>query len=758
MLDITCIKEDTCPQASIGELIETLHKDGPVNREVIQALTYYKLFHPDVFKSFESKVLSVLGLFYKDENPTDLYSFLLAGIGRENKKRFGEWLTPVQASVRLAVEENRYTSISAPTSAGKSFSLRDYIFEQEEDSVIVVPSRALIAEYMATLRERFKDNKQVMISSFVDCVFTSRKLRRIFVLTPERAREIFSHKDKLNISLFFFDEAQVSEEAERGVIFDVLVRRVKVAYPEAKLVFAHPFVDNPDAQMKKHSLDESQAYSRSYPHNTVGKAFVFGHSNKKDYYFSPYKEQGHHVKNSIQLNEKFEKIAFNGVHKVLVFVSKASLYRGDFIDDFQKYVDRFGLIEDESATSIIQEVELLIGANEQDHHSNLVSLLKKGVVIHHGSVPLEVRFLIEEFIRQGHAKICFATSTLAQGINMPFDVVWLDNMRMQGGAEEDKALAFKNLIGRSGRLSKETVFDFGYVYTKSPILLSSRLNTPFTLSEESLLEQDIEGLDDERELISSIIEGTFDEEMNLPLTKVDRLSTKDALELMESVLYFMYEDGFGAKLFGRDNKENRLATKNCLRAIYEISLGRPLLSGEKNVFDTAIEIFFHLIQGRSFKEIVGIRYSYISNRGKSQNLEANFTQPANKLPDSGLFNEYPLFKNTKSKDVSYDAIVFDTYDYLDTVISFSLSDVLIGAFSIYHNHTKDTKALKMVELLKYGTNDTVHTLLLRYGFPPEEIKEIAMYVETISEENILFKPDVIDSPENVKELVDWYLP
>tara|TARA_B110000090_G_C12940210_1_gene277023 strand:- start:13 stop:492 length:480 start_codon:yes stop_codon:yes gene_type:complete len=156
-------------------------------------------------------------------------------------------------------------------------------------------------------------------------------------------------------------------------------------------------------------------------------------------------------------------------------------------------------------------------------------------------------------------------------------------MRMQGGDEEDKALAFKNLIGRSGRLSKRAVFDFGYVYTKNPILLSSRLNTSFTLSEESLLEQDIEGLDDERELISSIIEGTFDEEMNLPLTKVERLSTRETQELMESVLYFMYEDGFGAKLFGRENRENRLVTKDCLRAIYEISLGRALLSGEKNV-------------------------------------------------------------------------------------------------------------------------------------------------------------------------------
>ncbi|MCG3723503.1 DEAD/DEAH box helicase [Vibrio cincinnatiensis] len=651
MLKIVDIKSDADPSASICNLIDKLHKEGPVDNEVLQAITYYKIFHNKHFEEFEQKILSVLGLFYKNENPSDLFSYLLSGIGQEHKKRFGAFLTPVQASVRLAVEENRYVSISAPTSAGKSFSIRDYIFEQDKDSVIVVPSRALIAEYMSTLRDRFQNDKTVMISSFVDHVFTSRKLRRIFVLTPERARELFSYASKLDIALFFFDEAQVSEEAERGVIFDVLVRRVQVAYPKAKLVFAHPFVENPDAQMKKHNLDDSEAYARSYPQNTVGKAFVFGHNNKKDYFFSPYENQGHHVKNCVQLERKFEKLAFNGKHTVLIYVSKASLYRGDFINEFQKYVDSFDVIMDERANALIAEVESLIGANERDHQSYLASLLKKGVVIHHGSVPLEVRFLIEDFIRQGFAKICFATSTLAQGINMPFDIVWLDNMRMQGGDDKDRALAFKNLIGRSGRLSKNAVFDFGYVYTKNPTLLSERLKTPFTLSEESLLEQDVEGLDDERELISSIIDGTFDESMNLPLSKIERLSTKTALALMKTVLELIYGDGFGSHLFGEQNRNNRDEAKNCLRKIYEISLGRSLYSGENNVFNTAIEIFFHLIQGRSFKEIVGIRYSYISNRGKDQNLYARFSQPANKLPDSTLVHEYPLFSETKSKDV-----------------------------------------------------------------------------------------------------------
>ena len=156
---------------------------------------------------------------------------------------------------------------------------------------------------------------------------------------------------------------------------------------------------------------------------------------------------------------------------------------------------------------------------------------------------------------------------------------------------------------------------------------------------------------------------------------------------------------------------------------------------------------------------MGIRYNNISRRDEARTSFARFSQPANKLPDSSLVNSFSLFKSdVRVKDVSYDAIVFDTYDYMDTVISFSLSDVLMGAFSIYHNFTKDNNALKMIELLKYGTNDTTHTLLLRYGFPPDEIKELTEYIDSITEDNIIFKPDVLNGSEQVKELVEWYLP
>ncbi len=487
-MNIIDIAEDIEPINGISELLYILHKDGPVSSEILEHIAYYKKFHSDAFQLQEEKVITSLGLFYKLPEPSNLYSFLLSGIGRQHKDEFGEYLTPVQASVRRAVNENKVVSISAPTSAGKSYSIRDFIAEDDGDAVVIVPSRALIAEYVNTMKQKFNGDKNVMISSFVDDIFKSRNLRRIFILTPERARDLFSTNLNLNIKTFFFDEAQVSEEIERGVIFDVLVRRVKKYFDNAKLIFAHPFVENPDAQLKKHKFPEQDGYSRSYSHGAVGKIFVYQHKNKKYYQFSPFTDRGHQIKKCVEHEHRFSDFAFDGTHSVLVYVSKASIYNGKFIEPFRKYIDNYEDIDSVDAEEIINTIEHLLGADNDEHSSELVALLRKGIVIHHGSVPLEVRFLIEDLIRKGHAKICFATSTLAQGVNMPFDIVWLDNMRILGDSDQSRSLSFKNLIGRAGRLSNQPKFDFGYVFTKNPQLLSQRVNEKFLLDEQSIID------------------------------------------------------------------------------------------------------------------------------------------------------------------------------------------------------------------------------------------------------------------------------
>lgn len=72
-------------------------------------------------------------------------------------------------------------------------------------------------------------------------------------------------------------------------------------------------------------------------------------------------------------------------------------------------------------------------------------------------------------------------------------------------------------------------------------------------------------------------------------------------------------------------------------------------------------------------------------------------------------------------DVDYDRIVFDTYDYLDKIIGFKLSDIFFAAFNEYFEKTNDIRAKRMAQLVKYGTEDNKEIWMLRYGFTFEDM-------------------------------------
>ncbi|WP_329893837.1 DEAD/DEAH box helicase [Stenotrophomonas sp. SMYL20] len=752
---------DPAPIQTLSKVLEDLHKNGPDSQEKLEAISLYREFHPQCFERFEQDIIASMGLFYKLGAPESLYSFLISRMGEANRVDGDHILTPVQASLVSAIRDHNLVSISAPTSAGKSYSIRDFISKGEGDAVIVVPSRALIAEYVGSLRQYFSGEKGVMVMPFVDSVFKARSPRKILVLTPERAREIFDNSLDLNIRVFFFDEAQVSEEGMRGVVFDHLVRRVSKDFPNAKMIFAHPFVANPDAQFKKHGFDSKSAFSRSYEQGAVGKIFIQRHSNGKDYYFSPFADRGNLLSSCIEFQGGFSEFAFSSGKSILAYVSKQSIYDGKFMGEFESYVGSLPSLSNEKALSIIDEISQIVGANHINHRSKMIELLRKGVVIHHGSVPLEVRFMLEDYIRLGYCRICFATSTLAQGVNMPFDVVWLNTMSIRAEDEAKRSLAFKNLIGRAGRLSDSGNFDFGYVYTKSARLLMDRLKDEYRLSDESVIEFiDGEAAGHDMEVVEAIRDSEFDDELHIPNSRAARLQSSPSIEAMNSVLGLLYVEGTPVKqaLRGDERRTERAQLEAGLRLIYEAYMGRALYDGESAVFKEAIFILIQSFSGRTFREIVGMRYSSISRRDERDKVHADFSQPATTLPDSALKRRFSLYpENTPKSRVSYDVVMFDTYDYLDKVISFSLFDVFAAAARIYYSQTKDERAQKFIELLRFGTNDQVTVLLMRYGFLPDQIEELIPHVLRISDEEIVFKRSVSDVNQKLRPVVDWYL-
>ncbi len=437
------------PKELLSSILLDLHKDGPVNQEKLEALAYLKHFHPEVIKENEPRLMYLLGLFYKASEPSDLISIAYRIFQDSIKTDYDATLTPVQARIQKQIMGLKYFSFSAPTSTGKSHILRELILKIPNDIVIVLPSRALISEYLLAVRNIVKDNKEILVLQFIDIVNIRKTKRRIFIITPERGGELFKFKEQLDIGLFIFDEAQISEAGLRGLTFDALVRRVDKTFPAAKKAFVHPFVENPEAQLIKHGFKDN-ASAEVFNQNAVGK--IFAEANNGGFQlFSPFIKDFHLKKNKHVIPNDIVKDVLLAHGSVLVYVAKNFIYEQRYRSEFKKYIDLCPKITDPEALSIINEVETHIGA--QKHHSEMIDLMRQGVIIHHGSIPLSVRYLIEAFANKHFARICFATSTLAQGVNIPFDLVWIDNLRFFG-TKENQALGLKNLIGRAGRTSQ----------------------------------------------------------------------------------------------------------------------------------------------------------------------------------------------------------------------------------------------------------------------------------------------------------------
>lgn len=76
-------------------------------------------------------------------------------------------------------------------------------------------------------------------------------------------------------------------------------------------------------------------------------------------------------------------------------------------------------------------------------------LLNRGVVVHHGKMPGLMARLLVEVVQERIVHLVLATSTLSEGVNLPFEVVLIPSLSRY---EKDiDVREFSNLVGRAGR-------------------------------------------------------------------------------------------------------------------------------------------------------------------------------------------------------------------------------------------------------------------------------------------------------------------
>lgn len=742
-------------------VISNIYKKGPVDGTDMEILSYLALYRPNEFEIYKDKILNYMGVFYKDVKRSSLNEIIFGQYKKYIRDTYNEYYTPVQADIVKNISKANCFSFSAPTSTGKSFVFRNLIERGNNDAVVVVPSRALINEYYLRLCELMPD-KSINILTFIDKINTAKVRRNIFVVTPERCRDLFKQKDSFNVDLFLFDEAQLSdEESTRGLFYDSIVRRCYKAYPEAKFVFAHPFINNPEAQLLKNHLRNNVA-ATLYEQKNVGQMYFCVDNNNVFYHFG--------IDKTIMGTQKI-KCSFDPIEKcirnggsVLFYVSKSKIYNKSFLNEYGRYIDLCEEIDEDKINYYINGLKSFTGGDtiaNKDHYSQMISLLKRGIVTHHGSLPLQSRSIMEQYTRDGFCKLCFATSTLEQGINMPFDIVVIDRF------EASKPLEMKNLIGRAGRSSEDVKFDYGYVIISKSNMSKFRkiLNSSNVLDNVSLLDKHEEDNSDYTDFKNAILNDTFSDQYNLTNNDLEKFSAEESDVIIKRIIDTFYKNG---KLISFDEIDNdRSEIYYTFDILYRLYLGRDLSDGEENVLHTAVKIMLWRIYGKTFKNICWYRYSYVSRSserkkmerlGRNTNaLEAKFITGFDDLPNKKL-RAYSIFEEgTKAKDVDYDRIVYDTYDYIDKLIGFKLSDIFYAAFYLYYEKTEDERALSLAKYVKYGTDNERYIWMIRYGMTFEDIELLDKHIENINEKGIVFKQSISSIPEDKKQSIIRYL-
>jgi replicative superfamily II helicase len=383
-------------------------------------------------------------------------------------------LTDFQKNLFENINKEKYISISAPTSSGKSFILKKYIEEQLKTNkkycvFYIVPSRALINQVSEELRA---DIPNITIKN----AFIENELieddKLIYVITPERAVKIINSENGLTIpNLIFIDEIQnVENEDGRGNLFEYVYEELSKVSDETKIITAGPFISNSDKIFKELFDKDSEVVNTDlspvFQLKTIIKfesdfiSLTLFANNKLFYKFTD-------IIKIEKIGKTFDLNIGAGLSKIISSLSNRNesnlVYasRGDHAEKWALKHSETIIIENK----LENELQDLIKYIKTDIHPKyfLINCLEKRIAFHHGTLSEFVRKEIETLFEQGILTSLFCTSTLLEGVNLPADNLFV--VKPEKNTDKLTDFEFGNLIGRAGRL-KNTLFGTIYCVSK----------------------------------------------------------------------------------------------------------------------------------------------------------------------------------------------------------------------------------------------------------------------------------------------------
>lgn len=376
-------------------------------------------------------------------------------------------LNRFQSEVYDKYKNNDAISISAPTSAGKSYILctilTETLLSSKTNIIYIVPTRALISQVEADLNKHFQKNniKNDVNLSTVPPFHDEIDLQKsnIFVFTQERLHWFLINNSEtpIKIDLLIIDEAHKIEDGNRGILLQQKLEELVAENDNIKVYFSSPFTSNPEILLDNiHknirkakvntqfvAVNQNLIYVSQVPRNTlkwsltlatVHASFKLGYITLQD-----------------RPNSELKKIAL--IAQKIAVDGSCLIYSNGAAESEDIATLLYSALDVQPIDAKIQELIKLVKQTIHPSYT-LAQVLEKRIAFHYGNMPLLIRTEIERLFSEGFIRYLICTSTLLEGVNLPAKSIIIRNPR-RGKGNPLNANDFWNLAGRAGRWGKE---------------------------------------------------------------------------------------------------------------------------------------------------------------------------------------------------------------------------------------------------------------------------------------------------------------
>lgn len=414
-------------------------------------------------------------------NPTSsdiVHKYISANYKELNIVEF--WRTQIECLPKINDPERCSFCITVPTSAGKTKSAElailrfvlDYENEPNAKCVYIAPLRALCEEVEQTLAKVFRQDGKSKVSKFyggheID-IFDEHlwSQTRILVVTPEKLDGMLRQYPELKdqIKLVIADEGHLIGDKDRLTYRFLLERliylfRKKNATESRKprIILMSGVLPNVEGfadlisgsgenvvDIRWRPTDEPRFLKWTWNGQEWEGQEFHEKTQKWESSTPPIPEKLSNCNSQDKFADQVVKTAVSRSRSATVMIFSAnreSIEKSEFVT----------LLTCVARHSPYGTVETTNPAFKVKYPDEAL-LLESSIAVHHRIVPSEIRREVETRLRKNKIRLLFASPTLVQGVNFPFDVVLIYNLyHYKNRRQLISNSMFWNIVGRVGR-------------------------------------------------------------------------------------------------------------------------------------------------------------------------------------------------------------------------------------------------------------------------------------------------------------------